>query len=165
MVPATQQPGVTITSNVVGAPFTLDGGSDVHRARHFLLGCRSAAHHRVAQFHRDSQPGARYVFQSWADGGANPRTITVPAVSTHLYCNRFRHSIKLTLSASPPTAGGIVATPASIDGYYNAGAIISLNAIASPGYNFWYFSGDASGNTLPASLTMSAPRSVTSANF
>ena len=161
-VPAIQQPGITIASTVQGAPFSLDGGAVYQSPATFYWA--AASQHTIAWLSStSSQPGSRYQFQSWADGGTNPRTITVPATST-TYTATLQAQYVLTLAASPAIAGGIVATPISPDGYYNAGTSVSLSPVAATGYTFWYFTGDASGIASPQSVTVSAPRSVT-ANF
>jgi hypothetical protein len=54
-----------------------------------------------------------------------------------------------------------VVSPASPDGYYPSGTVVTLTAIPFAGYAFSSFSGDAIGITNGAMVTMSAPRNVT----
>ncbi len=59
-------------------------------------------------------------------------------------------------------AGG-TASPSGVN-WYNSGQIVSVSATPSAGYSFSSWTGDQTGSTNPASLTMSGPKSVT-ANF
>lgn len=161
-VPTVQQPGITIASNVPGAPFSLDGGAVYQSPATFYWSAGSE--HTITWLSTvASQPGSRYVFQSWADGGANPRTISVPATST-TYTATLQAQYKLTLAASPANGGGAAATPISPDGYYNAGTVVSVTGTPATGYTFLDFSGDISSLMQTAPVTMSAPHNVT-ANF
>jgi uncharacterized repeat protein (TIGR01451 family) len=161
MVPAVQPPGVTIQSNTSGAPFILDGGSVYQAPVTFYW--TPGSQHTVQWLSSDAaRPGARYVFQNWADGGFNPRTITTPA-SSATFTASILAQYRLTVNNSPVAGGTTTVAPASADGYYNSGTSVTLTAAAASGYRFWYFSGDASGSA-PATVALSTPRNVT-ANF
>jgi hypothetical protein len=161
-VPIVQQPSVTIAASLDGAPFSLDGGAVYEAPATFYW--ESGSQHTIAWLASiASQPGSRYKFVSWADGGPNPRVITVPSSST-IFTANLQAQYLLTLTASPAVGGGATASPLSADGFYDAGTSVSLSALAAPGYGFWYFSGDASGSSLPQTITMTASRNVT-ANF
>ena len=158
-VPAVQPPAVTIAANNVGAPFTLDNGPVYQAPATFYFAAGSQ--HTIQWL--SSQPGvtsARYVFQNWTDLSTdNPRTITVPA-SDVTYTGNLTAQYLLTTAASPVGAGAITANPTSPDGFYNAGQVVTLTAVPGPGYVFFFYSGNLSGNTISQPITMSAARSV-----
>jgi hypothetical protein len=102
--------------------------------------------------------GSRLGFASWSDAGAQSHSITVgPSAST--FVANYTTQYLLTRSVTPATGGSITATPSSIDGYYPQNTAIQLTANPATGFAFTAFSGDATG----ATVTMSAPRSVTAA--
>jgi uncharacterized repeat protein (TIGR02543 family) len=68
----------------------------------------------------------------------------------------------LTVAASPPGGGTVALSPSG--GTYASGTVVTLTATAASGYAFDSWSGDASGATNPATVTMDANKSVT-ANF
>lgn len=70
----------------------------------------------------------------------------------------------LTTSISPSGAGSIVADPTGDSGYFEEGASVELTATPTGDYNFWYWSGDLSGNTNPETITMNSNKEI-SANF
>ncbi|MDX1982859.1 MAG: PQQ-dependent sugar dehydrogenase [Bryobacteraceae bacterium] len=105
----------------------------------------------------------RYVFSSWSNGGPQNQTILVPLVNT-TYLAGFQAQHRLTVNVSPPGSGSVVVTPASADGFYNAGSVASVVALANPGWMFSSFSGDAFGAANLANLQMTGPKTVT-ANF
>lgn len=105
--------------------------------------------------------GTRYVFANWSDGGAQSHTVTAPATATATYTANFSAQYLLTAKVSPSGAGAIAASPASSNGYYNAGTSVQLTATAAAGHEFSVFSGDLTGSANPQSLVMSAPHAVT----
>lgn len=61
----------------------------------------------------------------------------------------------LTTKVYPPGGGSI--TPG---GWFHAGTVVAIDALANPGYQFDHFSGDLSGSAHPQNVTMSAPKKV-----
>jgi len=160
VVPAVQQPAVTISANAVGAPFTLDGGTPYQAPVTFYF--PAASQHTIQWL--SSVPGvtnARYIFQNWSDSStANPRTFTIPS-SNVTYTGNLSAQYLLTTSVSPALAGSIGVQPTSADGFYNSGQVVTLTPLPNLGYTFWYFGGDLTGSTFPQTVTMSAPHNVT----
>ena len=162
VVPTVQQPAVTIQANVVGAAFSLDGGAAYAAPATFYWA--PGSQHTIAWLTSlPNQPGARYSFQSWTDGGSNPRTITVSG-SSATYTANILAQYQLTVNLSPAAGGLVTVNPTSADGFYDSGASVTLTATAATGYYFWYFSGDVSGSPSPQTISMTAARTVT-ANF
>ncbi|MDI6791578.1 MAG: fibronectin type III domain-containing protein [bacterium] len=109
--------------------------------------------------------GVRHVCTGWTGTGFVPATGTGTTVSFTINQNssitwNWKTEYYLTTAVNPP--GGGTVTPSS--GWYESGQSVTLTAVPAPGYTFSGWSGDLSGITNPANLTMSAPKSVT-ANF
>jgi uncharacterized protein (TIGR03437 family) len=103
-------------------------------------------------------PGTQYVFNNWSDGGAASHTITVPAQPT-TYVATFITQYQLTLAATPAGSGTV--TPAS-GGFYDAGASVTVTAVANAGYLFNAWTGAANpAASATATVAMSAPESIT----
>jgi alpha-amylase len=65
----------------------------------------------------------------------------------------------LTTSVNPPGAGIVTLNPPS--GTYNAGTAVTLTATPNSGYTFSSWSGDLTGSTNPAQITMDGNKTVT----
>ena len=103
--------------------------------------------------------GVRYTAASWSDGvNGMSRTITAPSVAK-TYSAKLTTQYLLSVTVSPASAGTVTATPASADGYYDAGTSVQL--AVSPANVFAGYTGDVSGVQNPATVVMSAARSVT----
>jgi hypothetical protein len=101
-------------------------------------------------------PGASFLGWSGALGGlANPTTIVVDA-SKSVTAN---FTTVYTLSTSTRGKGSVVLDPPG--GSYSAGTVVTLTALPGSGFNFRDWSGDLSGSSNPATITMNADRSVT----
>jgi hypothetical protein len=94
--------------------------------------------------------GGRWVFSSWQDGatGGYSRTVMPPTGAETGYFANFQQQFPLTLSIEPALLAGlasVTASPASADGYYNAGSFVEVTAKAPPGYMFTGFAGGLPG--------------------
>lgn len=112
-----------------------------------------------------------YVFSGWAgdlSGTSNPATITMDA--NKVVIANFTTSggggggggttnYTLTVNVLPLGAGAVSLNPAG--GIYAAGTTVTLTATANTGYVFSNWSGDLTGTTNPATITMNANKSVT----
>ena len=109
----------------------------------------------------EAVPDSGYSFASWAgdlSGSTNPATITMDADKT-VTANFSANSYTLTVSASN---GSVTQTPDQTS--YSHGETVTLEAVPDSGYRFTGWSGDLSGSTNPATITMDADKTVT-ANF
>jgi uncharacterized repeat protein (TIGR02543 family) len=70
--------------------------------------------------------------------------------------------INYTLTTNVVGSGSVALTPAG--GTYTSGTVVSLAAVPSSGFRFTGWSGDLTGTTNPASITMTSNKTVT-ANF
>jgi photosystem II stability/assembly factor-like uncharacterized protein len=157
-VPVGNQVPITIASSVSGAPFQIEDGA-VYQAPISFPWTPGAQHTITWLSTWTGQAGARYLFQSWADGGSNPRTITIPSTSS-TYTANITAQYQLSLIPTPAGTGQLTASPSSSDGYYNPGTSVQIQATPATGFGFWYFSGGASGSTNPVSVTITGPLSV-----
>ena len=148
----------TIVSNPSGLQVAVDG-ANVTTPRTFSW-VAGSSHTLSISSPQAGGSGARYVFGTWGDGGAQTHTITAPSANT-TYTANFTTQYSLTTAASP--AGGGTVSPSGT-GWYNSGQSVSVTATANSGYSFTGWSGDLSGTTSPVSITMNGPRSA-SANF
>ncbi len=67
----------------------------------------------------------------------------------------------LSTSASPSTGGSVTVSPALATGHYDEGATVTLTAEPAGGWKFDGWSGDASGNESPLTITMDANKNIT----
>jgi uncharacterized protein (TIGR03437 family) len=104
-------------------------------------------------------PNSRLLFQGWKDSGDGTRQITV-AQNAQTYTLSYQQQNLLVLSATPADGASISVTPASTDGFYNAGALVSISAQLALGFRFAGWTGDLSGSALAAALTLDAPKSA-----
>jgi uncharacterized protein (TIGR03437 family) len=151
---------VTVATNPPGQAITADGTS--YTSPHtFTWNVGSA--HSIGMTAPPASGGTRYTFANWSDSGAQTHTVTTPSTAT-TYTANFSTQFLLTRNVAPAGSGTIAATPSSTDGYYAGGTSVQLTPAAASGYSFDSWSGDASGTTTTASVTMAIPRTVT-ANF
>ena len=109
-------------------------------------------------------PAAGYQFAGWSgdlSGTKNPATISMDANKTAV-ATFTQLPPQYTLSINTVGSGSIVLNPSN--GVYDSGTPVTLTATPGAGYQFTGWSGDLSGTTNPASITMDANKNVT-ANF
>ncbi len=149
---------ITITSNPVGLGIQVDGVTIVTPQ---TFSWSPGSSHTVSAATQGT--GTRYSFLTWSDGGAASHTITAPASAT-TYTATFQTQYLLTRTLSPANGGSTSISPSSADGYYNAGAGVSITATPAAGFVFSNWSGAASTASNPVSLTMDGQKTIT-ANF
>jgi len=106
-------------------------------------------------------PNDGYRFSEWsgdASGSDNPITITMD--SDKSITANFIKQYTLTITAG--TGGTTDPSPGTHT--YDSGTQVVVKATANSGYEFSNWSGDASGNTNPITITMDSAKSIT-ANF
>ncbi|MDQ6700158.1 MAG: hypothetical protein M3Z36_08225, partial [Acidobacteriota bacterium] len=153
--------GVTVTNNPAGLTFSINGTNYTgSQTLNLAPGTVITLNAPTLQ-----GTGTRYRFQNWSDGGTQSHTVTVGASAITITAN-FTTEYLLTVAPSPAAGGTVSVSPASptSDGYYPSGTTTTVTATANQGYSFSNYSGDLSGSTNPATLTMNSPKNVT-ANF
>ncbi len=106
---------------------------------------------------------------TWADTGlhqvvtslvVNPATATLYACTWHgVFTYNMSSSRILTTVTTPPAGGLVIRSPDAAS--YTTGATITLTATPATGYAFTGWSGDLSGTTNPATITMDTDKTVT----
>ena len=106
-------------------------------------------------------PDAGYQFDGWsgdATGNTNPLTITMDTDKTvTALFSKIQHT--LTTNATNGSISRNPDTPTS--GTYDIGTDVILTATPDAGYQFDGWSGDATGNTNPLTITMDADKTIT----
>jgi uncharacterized repeat protein (TIGR02543 family) len=106
-------------------------------------------------------PNVGYTFTSWsgdASGTANPLTVTMNSTK-NITANFTINTYLLNVTA---INGTVAKNPNQVS--YNSGATVQLTATPNAGYTFTSWSGDATGNTNPLTVTMNSTKNIT-ANF
>ncbi len=148
---------MTFGSSTQGQAIELDGVSLPTPLTWFL---EAGSTHTIAVSSTNVYAATRLVFTRWSDNGAASHSIIVPSTSTTLTAS-FETQYLLTTQASPPGAGSLAVSPASPDGFYAAGAQISLAATpAATNVFMGWTGGTLGGEANTAVLTLSAPAMV-----
>jgi List-Bact-rpt repeat protein len=146
---------VTVQATPAGRTFSVDGTN--YSAAKTFNWTPGSSHTIATTSPQSGDPGVRYNFSSWSDGGAISHTVA-PTMST-TYTAKFGTQYFLTMSAG--TGGNV--SPGS--GWHTSGSTFSISATPSNLYSFsnWTGSGSGSysGTNNPASITMNAPISET----
>ena len=156
----TRQPLTTISTNALGSRAMIDG-AESRLPMDFRWPANSTHSIGVTDVVQRGPSGAsRWVFRDWSSGGDQTHTITVPDTPSTITAN-FGEQLLLTkeivLSAE---RGSIFASPASDDGFYDAGTLLQLTAAPAFGYQFTFWAnvslGGLSANTSenPTTLTI-----------
>jgi uncharacterized protein (TIGR03437 family) len=102
-------------------------------------------------------PNSRMLFQGWNDSADGTRQITV-SQDSQTYTLSYQQQNHLALSAMPPEGASFAVTPAATDGFYNAGALVSISAQLALGFRFAGWTGDLYGSALAAALSLDSPK-------
>jgi uncharacterized protein (TIGR03437 family) len=103
-----------------------------------------------------------YRFTGWDDGGAQEHSVTATGETGTITATYLpQHSFLLRTDHG---GGSVKATPPPTDGYYDEGAVVSLNAIPSGTNVLLHWSGDVRGTQNPVNLTIDGQKFV-SADF
>ncbi len=146
----TKRPLTTVSSNAPGRRAVIDGKA-VRLPMNFLWNVGSTHSIGVEDV---VQPGpsevSRWVFKDWSNGGTQTHTITVsdkPSTITANFGEQHLLTKKIVLSEE---RGSIYASPASDDGFYDAGTSLQLTAAPATGYRFTFWA-NVNGGGLSAS--------------
>jgi uncharacterized repeat protein (TIGR02543 family) len=145
----------TLASNPTGLQVLVD--SVTYTAPQTFSWAAGSSHTLSLSSPQAGSAGTRYAFASWSDGGAQNHTITAPSAST-TYTANFTTLYSLSTAVNP--SGGGTVSPSGTN-WYDNGQSASISAIASSGYAFSGWSGDASGTTNPITMTMNGKKTVT----
>jgi uncharacterized repeat protein (TIGR02543 family) len=102
-----------------------------------------------------------YQFSGWSGdltGSTNPATITM-GTNKNVTANFTALPPQYTLTVNTVGSGNVTPNPPA--GVYNAGTNVTLTAAPASGYQFSGWSGDLTGSTNPATITMDTAKNVT----
>lgn len=122
--------------------------------------------HTIATSSPQGSNGTQYTFTGWSDAGGLSHQVTASSSVTG-YTASFSTSYLLTFGVDPTGAGGVGvnSTSTATNGYYPAGAQVTLTATpASSMYKFSSWTGTSSSASNPLTVAMNGPISET-ANF
>jgi hypothetical protein len=149
---------VTVTTNIAGPSFSVDGAGPFTTAQTFnwVVG---SSHTISTTSPQPAGAGSQYAFTTWSDGGAISHSITAPAAPTTFTAN-FTQQYQLTTQASPSADGSV--TPASGQ-FFAMGATIPVTATANSGFQFnnWTSTGGSFDSTTSASTNFHMPAAPT----
>ena len=107
-------------------------------------------------------PASGYIFVGFAGdvgGNTNPSTVTMDGNKNVTVIFTEAPSSQFTLTTNTSGSGSISASPSG--GAYDDGTVVTLTATPDAGFEFSGWSGDLSGSTNPATITMDANKTVT----
>ncbi len=107
-------------------------------------------------------PAAGYAFTRWegdATGADNPAAVTMDANRSVVAVFTPTTHYTLTVAASPSNGGTIARSPDQAE--YAPGTVVTLTATPAVGYAFSRWDGGLAGTSNPATIAMTADRSVT----
>ncbi len=105
---------------------------------------------------QNSGPDTVYEFASWSDLGGADHTITL-STDAVVQAN-FQAQYRLTALSSPSSAAAnFIVTPSSNNGFYAAGAPVTITARAGAGWRFGFWSGDVAGTNPTVHLSLQGP--------
>ena len=115
-------------------------------------------------------PGERRPFVAWQDDPGAPRVRSIVATTAdeefvaQYGGTQYQLALSTTGGVNGVTPGTFTSTPASTDFWFDAGTAVSLQAQPRTGFSFASWSGAATGQGNPASLTLDGPL-VAAADF
>ncbi|MGH7597182.1 MAG: InlB B-repeat-containing protein, partial [bacterium] len=107
-------------------------------------------------------PAAGFQFSGWSGdltGATNPATLTMNANKTVTATFTAIPPTQYTLTVNTSGSGSVALNPPG--GTYSSGTTVTLTATPAAGFQFSGWSGDLTGATNPATLTMNANKTVT----
>lgn len=113
---------------------------------------------------RNLSDRSRLAFQGWNDWPAADRTIVISADSGgngKSYTATYTSQNRLLVTATPPEGALFTLNPASTDGFYDTGALVSIAVRLAAGYRVTSWTGDLSGTATALAVALDSPRSAT----
>lgn len=129
----------TVTSSPAGLSLTIDGFPCTTPC---IFQWAPGSPHTIAAASLLGET-TQYVFTGWSDEGTASHTVTPPASAAYTAHYTIRYFL---ITTSNPAMGGTISPPS---GWYDNGTIVSVSAVAFPGYSFAGFSGGLTGTTTP----------------
>jgi len=104
---------------------------------------------------------SRYTFSSWNGGSTSNSFQVTIGDQGQVFTATFQSFFKITATSVPPKLVGFLYNPPpSADGFFPGGTQVAISAFPNNGFAFKHWSGDLSGTSSTATVTMNAPRFV-----
>ena len=175
-VEPTGTPLTTIKTSPPGVGILVDGQPAYGPS---LFAWDPGSSHSVSTSNPYGSPNTRSVFLSWSDKQPDPHNVTATSTSRTLTANvRLQYKPYLAvdpLAVAPGCTGTLKYSPASADGFYNSGAVVTVTPTPAKGWVFAGWTEDMVGQANPAKLkiigeirgnaqfnTIAAPLKITS---
>ncbi|MBN1895097.1 hypothetical protein JW906_11405, partial [bacterium] len=148
---------VTLETDPSGLPMEIDG--QTYTSPQTFDWMEGSQHHVSVQgVLLSQQPGVRYRFRSWSDGGSQSRDMTIRADS--VYRADYITEFTLTTNVTPPAGGSIELSP---DAQWHAlGSVVQVRAVPDTvqRYTFVKWTGDLNSSLNPESILITGPRII-----
>jgi uncharacterized protein (TIGR03437 family) len=153
----TQSPVTTIQTDPLNLPVTIDGMSYVQTPVNVVWAVGST--HTISTAAPASNPtsAVRFIFEEWNDGGPASHMVTAGPGGETLTA-MYKTEYNLLLPSLSPAAATVSVSPASPDGFYNAGTKLQVTATPAAGFTFFQWTRDLAGQPNPATLTMDSQK-------
>jgi hypothetical protein len=147
---------VTVTTSVgSGTQVSVDG---TDRAAPFSARWQTGESHTIGvPSPQSGGTGARHVFNSWSDGGAQSHEVSVERART--FTATLDTEYQLTIAVTPEGVGTVEADPAGP--WIADGTNVQLTASPVVGWVLDRWEGDVTGDDNPTTFNMDEPKSVT----
>ncbi len=122
--------GVMLATNPAGLRVIVDGET-VNTPVNYTWALGSA--HTLDVENSQSDADARYVFGRWSNDGAQKQSVKVTADTSLFVANMIRF-VRIQPEISPVGAGTVTIVPASADGYYREGSLVTATISANTGF-------------------------------
>jgi uncharacterized protein (TIGR03437 family) len=151
---------VTVNTQPTGVQIMVDGAA--YMAPQTFNWVAGGSHTLVAA--NQTGAGTKYTFSGWSTPLVGNTVYWVPSQPSGSYTvtASFTVEYQVTTSVYPPGSGTVQDVYGVLDssGYAQAGTSVELLAVAQPGYQFLYWTGEASSSANALIFTLDTPRSV-----
>jgi uncharacterized protein (TIGR03437 family) len=157
----------TVSSNPPGLQVTVDGAA-VTTPKTFNWAQGSQHTVGVAAAPQAGATGIRYVFARWSNDGPQSQTVTASLANRILTAN-FAQQLRIQTAVGTGGGGTVAISPASSDGFYTEGSLVTITATPNSGFSFLRWEGTTSSLTAdsdnPAKFTVNASGLQYTADF
>jgi uncharacterized protein (TIGR03437 family) len=146
----TQLPMTTVQSSPPGRTVAVDGVAYTAPVNFLFL---AGSQHTLGASTPAVGFASRFLFSGWSDGGDAVHPYTA-LPEGGVVTARFTKQYLLTLQQPSPLAGRLIASPTSLDGFYDEGTVVSIQTSFNAPFTLFSWSNDLTGRSDPATVTM-----------
>jgi uncharacterized protein (TIGR03437 family) len=159
----------TVATNPPGLQMVVDGAT-VTTPRTFNWAPGTTHSVNVASAPQSPVTGTRYAYARWSNDGPQSQTL-VAGPATRILTANFATQYRVQATAGSGGGGTVSISPASADGFYTLGTLLTITATPNAGFTFLGWDGAGSTSILtadsanPAVFTVNSPDLHYIANF